>query len=62
MLRDPHAATRTSAPAIPADLDTTDDGALPWEYGCAPDDGDVGAHEWTNVTSANDRYDGGEAA
>jgi len=35
---------------------------LPWEYGYAPDDGDVGAHEWTNVTPANDRFDGGEAA
>lgn len=46
MLRDTHTATRTSAPAIPADLDTTDDGALPWEAAWTP------AHDLD--TAAND--------
>ena len=37
---------------------------VPWayDYEPEPDDVDLGAHEWLNVTIANDRFDVGEAA
>lgn len=44
---------------LPEDLDTIDDGALPWEPGWTPegceyeggDDPDLGAHEWMGATT-----------
>ena len=44
---------------LPDDLDTTDDGALPWERAWMPegseyeggDDPDLGAHEWVSMTA-----------